>query len=101
MAKGYWIAHVTVTDPEGYKRYQAANGAAFSKYQGRFLVRAGDSETKLGAFKSRHVVIEFPSYQDALDCYASPEYQHAIAERGESGEVDLVIVQGYDGPQPA
>lgn len=97
MAKGYWIAHVTVNDPEGYKRYQAANAVAFAKYQGRFLVRAGDSEVKLGTFKPRHVIIEFPSYQAARDCYESPEYQHAIAERGDAGEVDLVIVEGYDG----
>jgi len=97
MAKGYWIAHVTVNDPEGYKRYQAANAVAFAKYEGRFLVRAGDSEVKLGTFKPRHVIIEFPSYQAARDCYDSPEYQHAIAERGDAGEVDLVIVEGYDG----
>ena len=31
MAKGYWIAHVEVTDPDGYKKYVAANGVAFAK----------------------------------------------------------------------
>jgi len=97
MAKGYWIAHVIVKDPEGYKRYQAANAVAFEKYGGRFLVRAGQSETRLGSLKDRHVILEFPSYQAARDCYDSPEYQHAIAERGDAGEVDLVIVEGYDG----
>ena len=25
MAKGYWIGHVDVTDPEGYKAYMAAD----------------------------------------------------------------------------
>ena len=54
----------------------------------------------LGALKDRHVVIEFPSYQAALDCYNSPEYQFAIQERGEAGDVDLVVVEGYDGEQP-
>ncbi|MEH6835609.1 MULTISPECIES: DUF1330 domain-containing protein [Falsihalocynthiibacter] len=29
--KGYWIAHVDVGDPEGYKSYVAANGVAFAK----------------------------------------------------------------------
>ena len=27
MAKGYWIANVDITDPEGYKAYVAANAA--------------------------------------------------------------------------
>ena len=25
MAKGYWVVFADVTDPEGYKAYQAAN----------------------------------------------------------------------------
>ncbi len=41
MAKGYWIAHVDVTDAEGYKDYQAANAIAFRKFGARFLVRGG------------------------------------------------------------
>jgi uncharacterized protein (DUF1330 family) len=47
------------------------------------------------------VVIEFASYRDAVDCFHSPEYQAALAKRAGSAEVDMVIVEGYDGPQPA
>jgi len=100
MAKGYWVAHVTVKDPERYKRYQAANAVAFAKYGGKFLVRAGTSETMSGSMNDRHVVIEFPDYQTALDCYHSAEYQFAIQERGEAADVDLCVVEGYDGAQP-
>lgn len=63
MAKGYWIAHVDVSDPEGYKEYQAANATA-------------------------------------LACYSSPEYAAAIEKRKDRSEIDLVIVEGYDGVQP-
>ena len=35
MAKGYWIGRVDVTNPDGYKNYVAANGAAFAKYDAR------------------------------------------------------------------
>jgi hypothetical protein len=49
LPKGYWIAHVDVTDPEGYKAYMAANGAVFAKYGARFLVRAGRNAVKAGA----------------------------------------------------
>jgi uncharacterized protein (DUF1330 family) len=100
MAKGYWIAHVDVTKPEEYKAYIAANGIAFAKYGGRFLVRAGGSETKAGALRVRHVVIEFKDYATALACHESPEYRRAAKLRDAASVVDLVIVEGYDGPQP-
>ena len=50
--------------------------------------------------RSRAVVIEFPSYAAALDCYRSPEYAKAMALRQGKALMDLAIVQGYDGPQP-
>jgi uncharacterized protein (DUF1330 family) len=101
MAKAYWVARVDVTDPETYKGYVASNGAAFAKYGGRFLVRGGPFEPVLGSSRERNVVIEFASYRDAVDCFHSPEYQAALAKQAGSAEVDMVIVEGYDGPQPA
>jgi uncharacterized protein (DUF1330 family) len=101
MPKGYWVAHVDVTDPEGYKAYVAANGVAFAKYGARFLVRGGRGEVKAGSARQRHVVIEFKDYATALACLDSPEYRHAAALRDAASLVDLVVVEGYDGPQPA
>ncbi|MEP0321308.1 DUF1330 domain-containing protein [Bauldia litoralis] len=97
MSKGYWIVRVDVHDMDGYKKYLAANGAAFGKYGGKFLVRGGKFETLTGTSRERNVVIEFKDYETALACYHSPEYAHAMAERGESATLDLVIVEGYDG----
>jgi uncharacterized protein (DUF1330 family) len=101
MNKGYWIVRVDIRDPETYKKYIAANAAAFRKYGGRFLVRGGKQEVLSGAARERNVVIEFKDFDTALACYRSAEYQHAIAERADSAEVDVVIIEGYDGPQPA
>jgi uncharacterized protein (DUF1330 family) len=100
MAKGYWIAHVDVTDPEGYEKYRAANGAAFAKFGGRFLVRAGAYVVAAGTAKTRHVVIEFPDYAAALACLESAEYRQAAVFRDAASLVDLVVAEGYDGPQP-
>lgn len=100
MAKAYWIARVDVSDPDAYQEYVKANAAAFSKYGARFLVRGGAFEAREGTSRARNVVIEFPDYQTALDCYDSPEYQHAISFRTAASEGDLVIIEGYDGPQP-
>ena len=85
MAKGYWVARVDVADPEKYKAYVAANAEAFRQFGARFLVRAGRFENPEGSSRTRNVVIEFPSYQAALDCWHSPEYQKAIAAQAAAG----------------
>lgn len=100
MAKAYWVARVDVQDPDAYKNYVAANAEAFKKYGARFLVRAGRFEVMEGGSRSRNVVIEFDSYDQAMACYKSPEYMRAKALRDTASEGDLVIVEGYDGPQP-
>ena len=100
MAKGYWIARLDITDQAKYDAYRTLNGAAFKKYGGRFLVRGGGFEAKEGDSRTRNVVLEFPSYQAALDCYNSPEYNAAKARREGGTEIDLIVIEGYDGPQP-
>ena len=45
-------------------------------------------------------MIEFTDYETALACYNSPEYQANIKLRQPHSEGDLVIIEGYDGPQP-
>ena len=101
IAKGYWIARVDVRDAEGYKAYLAANAAALKKYGGRFLVRGGKFHCPEGQSRARNVVLEFPSYQAAYDCWYSPEYQAAIPHRTPFSVGDFLIIEGYDGPQPA
>jgi len=100
MARGYWIARVDVSNDEGYKPYDAANPGICKKFGGRFVVRAGKFECPEGQSRSRNVVIEFPDYATALACYNSPEYQANIKVRQPHSFADLVIIEGYDGPQP-
>ena len=101
MSKGYWIVRVDITDMEQYKAYVAANAEPLKRYGGRFLVRAGRFENPEGTSRTRNAVIEFPSYQAAVECWKSPEYQQAIKLRQPVSTADLIIIEGYDGPQPA
>lgn len=100
MGKGYWVAFADISDTEGYKAYIAENAKAFRKYGGRFLARGGAYQAPEGEPRSRTVVIEFPSYAAALECYRSPEYAKAMKLRQGKSVMDLSIVEGYDGPQP-
>jgi uncharacterized protein (DUF1330 family) len=100
MAKGYWVARVDVSDPVGYQEYVAANAAAFRKYGARFIVRGGRFEAPEGTARARNVVLEFDDYETAVACYHSPEYAAAKALRTGRAEADVLIIEGYDGPQP-
>ena len=92
--KGYWMAMVDVTDEANYPKYIAANKAAFDKYGAKFLVRGGRGEVVEGPAASRLVVIEFASYQAALDCFHSPEYRAALEIRQAYSNAHVAIVEG-------
>lgn len=97
MPKGYWIARIDVRDAERYKDYVRTATPAYQKYGATFLVRGGAFEPVEGASRQRNVVIEFPSYQAALDCYNSETYKAARAIRQEVADGDVIIVEGHDG----
>jgi uncharacterized protein (DUF1330 family) len=97
--KGYWLAEIDVRDAEGYKPYMIADQAPFANFGARYLVRGGSREVVEGKGRARIVVLEFPSYDAALACYRSADYQAAKKLRDGKAEFDLVIVEGYDGPK--
>jgi uncharacterized protein (DUF1330 family) len=94
MPKGYWVAHVNIADPEGYKKYVAAATPAFEKYGAKFLARGGRYSGVEGTARERNVIIEFDSYEQALACYNSPEYSVAAKLRQAAGTADLIVVEG-------
>ena len=96
MAKGYWIAHIDVTDLEGFREYIPMSTQAVTDAGGRFLVRGGSAETVEGDLRPRHVVIEFPSYAAALDCYRSRHYAAARVVRQENSQADITVVEGFE-----
>ena len=100
MAKGYWVARVDVKNEEGFKPYADANQAIFKKFGGRYVVRGAKFEGMEGSSRSRNVIVEFDDYATAIACYRSPEYQENIKRRLPHCTVDLIVIEGYDGPQP-
>ena len=94
MAKGYWIARIDVKDPEIYKSYVAAAAPAYQKYGAKFIVRGGRCEAVEGAGRGRNVVIEFESYNIAMACYRSPEYQAAAEFRRAASLGEILVVEG-------
>lgn len=95
--KGYWIGNMDVRDAEVYEKYRAANAKPFADYGAKFLVRGGTQQVREGTAHGRTVVIEFPSYADAVACYQSPGYQNAKDIRMTVSDGSLIIIEGYDG----
>jgi uncharacterized protein (DUF1330 family) len=94
MPKAYWIAHVTVTNPEPYALYAAGASEVFVKYGAVILARGGPSVGLEGAHRPRNVIIEFKDMETAQACYNSPEYQAARAHRIGNGEAEIMLVEG-------
>jgi len=96
MAKGYWIVHVTVTDPDRYAEYLRLDAEVFKQFEAKPLVRGGRFESPEGPGKQRHVVFEFESYELALEAYNSPGYQEALKHRQAASDSEIIIVEGTE-----
>ena len=94
MPKAYWIARIDVHDPEAYKQYVETGRAAFERYNAKFLARGGKTEVLEGKGRARNVIIEFPSMEEALACYNSPEYTAARAIRQALSQGEFILVEG-------
>jgi uncharacterized protein (DUF1330 family) len=94
MPKAYWIAHVTVTDPDPYALYAEGATAAFASHGARVLARGGRVEALEGETRPRNVVIEFDSLEAALACYNSEQYQAARRHRLGAGDAQIMILEG-------
>jgi len=94
----YWVARAKINDPVEYKKYTDRVPGILTRYGGRVLARGGRYETLEGDGKyERHIVIEFPSLEQAVACHRSPEYQEAGQFRLNGvGENELVIVEEGD-----
>jgi uncharacterized protein (DUF1330 family) len=96
MPKGYIIGHITVRDPEAYKEYVERDTPILEGLGGRFIVRGGQSEIMEGETYARHVVIEFPSYQDAMTAYNDPDYQEVVEIRKRTADSTILVVEGVE-----
>ena len=91
----YVIAEVEVTDQALYDEYRRQVPATLEKYGGRFAVRGGKTEPLEGGWApKRLVMVEFPSMEQALRWYRSPEYAPLIVLRQRASRGRLVAVEG-------
>ena len=93
--KGYWVAKANVNSPEKQENYGKLAEAVLEKFNGKFLIRGGRQETKEGEQYMRNVVVEFPSYEIAVEAYESKEYQDALKVLDGGADRLYAVVEGY------
>ena len=96
MPQAYWIAHVTVTDPEAYGKYAALAGPAIAAHGGKFLARGGRYVQLEGQARERNVVAVFPSLEMAVECYHSAAYSAARAHAEGACARELMVVEAAE-----
>ena len=95
--KTYLIAHIEVTNPELMAKYRELVPEIVKKYDGKYLVRGGDSKIIEGDyFKHRIVILEFPSRENAENFYNSEDYAPVKKLRLNAGNNSSVIVDGLE-----
>jgi uncharacterized protein (DUF1330 family) len=97
----YWLARAKVNDAVEYKRYTDLVPDILKKYQGKVLARGGKQQQLEGPERFfRHIIVEFPSLEQAVACHQSQEYQKAREFRLNGvGDNELIIVEGGDATQ--
>ena len=95
--KAYILVQVEVTNPQQYQEYAKLSPGIVSSFGGRFLARAGRTQTLEGpAAKSRVVLLEFPSFEKAQEFYQSPAYTAARKVRDGAAQAQFVLVEGVE-----
>lgn len=91
----YIIVDVEIHNPKEYENYRTMVPPTLAKYQGKFIVRGGKTETLEGGWDpKRIVVIEFPTVEQAKSWWSSEEYAPAKALRHKTAKSKMILAEG-------
>ena len=93
----YFVVDVNIHDPQSYVEYSKQIGPMVARYEGKFLVRGGATETIEEDWQpQRLVIIEFPDTERFRAWYDSPEYAHIRTIRFQASTARALLAQGTD-----
>ena len=97
MAKGYWVScYRSVANPDALAAYAKLAGPAIEAGGGKFLARGGRVQAYEAGVAERTVVVEFPSFEQAVATHDGEAYRAAVAKLEGAVERDLRVVEGVD-----
>ena len=93
----YLVAHITITDPEGYECYLDGFDEVFARFRGEVVAVDDEAEVLEGTWDhGRTVIIRFPSEAELLAWYRSPEYQALAEHRRRASTAAIALVHGRE-----
>ena len=96
MKKGYWISlYLKVENQENLKKYSEAVIPIIKSFGGVPLIRGGKYQTYNGEDFIRTVVWEFPSYEEAIECHDSAEYQAGWSLAKDTTIRHMQVIEGF------
>ena len=96
MKKGYWISlYSKVENQENLKKYSEAVTPIIKSFGGVPLIRGGKHQTYNGDDVIRTVVWEFPSYEKAVECHNSAEYQAGWSIAKNTTVRHMQVIEGF------
>ncbi len=95
--KAYIIVDVKINDPVRYDDYKKLTPGSLKPFDGKFLVRGGQTETLEGDWQpGRIVIVEFPSVEKAKAWWSSEEYAPAKALRQATAFTRMIVAEGFE-----
>ena len=89
------IVEVSIQDPNEYEEYKKLTPATVEMYNGKFIVRGGQTETLEGKWQpERIVILEFPTVERAKEWWNSEIYSKAKAIRQRAAKSKMIVVSG-------
>ena len=96
MKKGYWISlYIKVENQENLKKYSEAVIPIIKSFGGVPIIRGGKYQTYNGEDFIRTVVWEFPSYEKAIECHDSAEYQAGWGLAKDTTIRHMQVIEGF------
>ena len=97
MKKGYWISlYSKVENQENLKKYSEAVIPIIKSFGGVPIIRGGKYQTYNGEDFIRTVVWEFPSYEKAIKCHDSAEYQAGWGLAKNTTIRHMQVIEGFN-----
>ena len=94
LKKGYWIIQAqAIKDTDSMEMYSNLWVTFADKFQAKIITATTSILAVEGGDASRVILVEFPSYEMAIDCYESIEYQNAKKYALQAMDRSLIVFE--------